>query len=45
MFTNIKWQKTSKNITITKNQNIVETLNVNLYKYEDENIRIFKYEK
>lgn len=38
-------QKTSKNITITKNQNIVETLNVNLYKYEDENIRLFKYEK
>lgn len=38
-------QKSSKNINIIRNENIIESININVYTYKDENIKIFKYEK
>lgn len=38
-------KKSLKNISIIKNENIVENVEVNIYFYEDKNIKIFKYEK
>lgn len=38
-------QKFSKNINIIRNENIIESININVYTYKDENIKIFKYEK
>ena len=39
------FHKSSQTINITKNENLVENINVNMYFYKDENLRIFKYEK
>lgn len=38
------FHKSSQTINITKNDNLVENINVNMYFYKDENLRIFKYE-
>lgn len=38
-------KKSLKNISIIKNENIIENVEVNIYFYEDKNIKIFKYEK
>lgn len=37
--------KTNQNLQIIKNEEIVENIIVSKYQFEDENIKIFKYEK
>ncbi len=37
--------KEYKSINILKNDSINENINVNVYFYNDENIKLFKYEK
>ncbi len=39
------FNKSSKQVEITKNGNIVEKVELNIYSYKDENIKLFKYEK
>jgi hypothetical protein len=40
-----KFPKTNQNLQIIKNNQIVENLVVQQYLFENENIRVFKYEK
>ena len=39
------FSKNTKNLKIIKNQTIVENIIVSKYQFENENIKIFKYEK
>ncbi len=39
------FSKTTKNIQVTKNQEIIENIVVSKYQFENENIKLFKYEK
>ena len=39
------FSKTTKNLQIIKNKNELENLNVSVYTFENEDIKIFKYEK
>lgn len=37
--------KTNQNLQITKNENITENIVISKYQFENENIKLFKYEK
>ena len=39
------FSKTTKNIQVVKNQEIIENIVVSKYQFENENIKLFKYEK